>query len=256
LTSEFYNPILRPPWHPRRHCNEMAAPVPTIHEVGELALPDLPALPEFSRLVQVDAVGADGADMALTADDAERAALAQRLNLQSMAKLQVDVSLRRTAVGMVRLNVDFSANVVQSCVVTLEPVAARVADRFSLLCEGEQKRGKRGDTEGEVFVDPFGEDPVEPLDDGRIDVGELVAQHLSLSLDPYPRTPGIEIEAAMEGSGIAGTRTQAGAYLIAGDDAVLESQADEGQEKVNPFAVLEGWRSGGQDEGGTGSGTA
>ena len=196
---------------------------------------DLRAMPEFSRLVQVDAIGADGASLQLRADGKECAALARRLDLQDMTELQVDVSLRRTAVGLVRLNVDFSANVVQSCVVTLEPVAARVVDQFSLLCEGEQKRGKLDRAEGEVFVDPFGEDPVEPLDEGRIDLGELVAQHLSLSLDPYPRAPGTETGAALEDTGM---------------DGAPEDQVNDGADGVRPFAALAQWRSGGQGEGG------
>ena len=219
---------------------------------------DTRAQPEFSRLVQVDAIGADGAVIKMRADAKERAALALRLDLPSVADLQVDVSLRRTAVGLVRLNVDFSANVVQTCVVTLEPVAAKVSDRFSLLCEGEQKRGEKDHTEGEVFVDPFGEDPIEPLDDGRIDVGELVAQHLSLSLDPYPRTPGIKTEVVMEGAGIEVDGTNTGADMVAGADGAPEDNAGTSLDDVNPFAVLERWRSGGrsggQGDGGTGSG--
>ncbi len=244
LTGEFYVPILRRLCHFLRLHNEVAVPVSIIHEVGEFALTDLRAMPEFSRLVQVDAIGADGADIEMRADAAERAALAQRLGLQSIADLQLDVSFRRTAVGLVRLNVDFLADVVQSCVVTLEPVAARVRDRFSLLCEGEQKRGKKDDTEGEVFVDPFGEDPVEPLDEGRIDVGELVAQHLSLSLDPYPRARGIKVGVTMQ------------------DPEIIDAGAQAGprREGVNPFAVLERWqsdgKSGGQGDGGSEGGAA
>lgn len=234
LTVEFYVRILRRLWHPPCLVIGQVAPVSDILKVGEAALTDLRAMPEFSRFVQVDAIGADGAVLALHADAGERAALAQRLGLQSMANLRVDVSLRRTAVGLVRLNVDFSANVVQSCVVTLEPVVKQVADRFSLLCEGEKDRGKKDDAEGEVFVDPFGEDPIEPLDDGRIDVGELVAQHLSLSIDPYPRSAGIEFGTVMEGVGKDG--------------------ADTSPDGENPFAALGIWRSGersdGQDDGG------
>jgi hypothetical protein len=35
------------------------------------------------------------------------------------------------------------------------------------------------------------EDP-EPVIDGKIDAGELVAQYLSLAIDPYPRLEGEE----------------------------------------------------------------
>ncbi|MDP7546963.1 MAG: DUF177 domain-containing protein [Alphaproteobacteria bacterium] len=265
MTGEFDIRILRRLWHRLGLRNQAAVPISVIHEVGEFALTDMPAMPEFSRPVQVDAIGADGAVLEMQADAAERAALAERLGLQSVADLQVVVSLRRTAAGLVRLNVDFSANVVQSCVVTLEPVAAKVADRFSLLCEGEQKREKRSDTEGEVFVDPFGEDPIEPLEDGRIDVGELVAQHLSLSLDPSPRLPGIKTGVVMAGAGIeeAGTHAgadHAGAGMVAGDDGAPEDNAGASPDKASPFAVLERWRSGGrpggQGDGGSGNGAA
>ncbi|MBT3532770.1 MAG: DUF177 domain-containing protein [Rhodospirillaceae bacterium] len=187
-------------------------------------------MPEFSRLVQVDVIDEDGTTIVLRAEDDECAALARRLDLQGLSKLRAKVNLRRTAAGHVRLNVDFSANVVQSCVVSLEAAKGVVSDRFSVLCEGEQKRGKGQDAEGEVFVDPFGDDPVEPLDDGRFDVGELVAQNLSLSLDPYPRAPGMDGQALI---------AEVGAELVS------EPQGNGGDERENPFAALEQLR---QDE--------
>jgi uncharacterized metal-binding protein YceD (DUF177 family) len=83
---------------------------------------------------------------------------------------------------MVRLSADLDAAVTQTCVVTLEPVAADVADRFSLLF---------GAVEDEIDIALDSEaETVEPLADGVIDLGEVVAQQLSLVLDPYPRAPG------------------------------------------------------------------
>jgi len=254
LTHEFYITILRPRWCPRRRdhscCgNGVAIPVSVTPEVGEFALTDTRAMPEFSRLVQVDAVGKDAAVLSLQANDDECAAVAGRLALQSVAALRAEVSMRRTATGPVRLNVDFSANVVQSCVVTLEAVAATVADRFSVLCDGAQMRGKKGnDGLGDVFVDPFGEDPVEPLVDGCIDLGELVTQHLSLTLDPYPHVPGIEADEVMEDA--AGSRADVSLSLAAeGDDADAVLGSDTGPEKANPFAVLQNLRTGGRARG-------
>ena len=43
-------------------------------------------------------------------------------------------------------------------------------------------------TEGEVEIDPEAEVP-EPLVGGRLDLGEILAEELSLALDPYPRSP-------------------------------------------------------------------
>ena len=276
MTGEGYVPILRPRWCPLRRdsisCgNGVAAPVSVTPEVGEFALTDARAMPEFSRLVQVDMAGTKGNAVTITANGEECAAVAERLDLQAVSDLRAEASMRPAAAGLVRLNVDFSANVVQSCVVTLDAVMASVADRFSVLCEAEKRGGKADDADGEVFVDPFGEDPVESLVDGGIDLGELVIQHLSLALDPYPHAPGIDTGAVMEDA-----RTRPGEHdvsldLLAGkagpDDDIgadfgadLGAGAEAGAEKANPFAKLKTWRnggpSGGRGEGGAGGGTA
>ncbi len=256
LTHEIYITILRPRWCPCRRdhlcCgNGVAIAVSVTLEVGEFALTDTRAMPEFSRLVQVDAVGSDAAALTLRASDDECAAVAGRLDLQSITGLRAEVSMRRTAAGLIRLNVDFSANVVQSCVVTLDAVAATVADRFSVLCDGTQARGKKEDDgSGDVFVDPFGEDPVEPLVDGSLDLGELVTQHLSLSLDPYPHAPGIEADEVMDDA--AAGRAGVSLNLLADGadvdvpDPDAASDPETGSETANPFAVLRNMRTGGQ----------
>jgi uncharacterized metal-binding protein YceD (DUF177 family) len=40
------------------------------------------------------------------------------------------------------------------------------------------------------------DDPPDPIIAGRIDLGALVTEFLALSLDPYPRKPGVEFEDA------------------------------------------------------------
>ena len=44
------------------------------------------------------------------------------------------------------------------------------------------------EAEGEVEIDAEAETP-EPLVGGRLDLGEILAEELSLALDPYPRAP-------------------------------------------------------------------
>ncbi|HEX7970110.1 MAG TPA: YceD family protein, partial [Stellaceae bacterium] len=81
----------------------------------------------------------------------------------------------------------------QACVVTLEPVAARVEDSFALLYGAAEEEGAEEVVlSGEVEL-------VEPLPDRLLDIGEVVAQQLSLALDPYPRAPGAVAEAPQEG---------------------------------------------------------
>ena len=77
-----------------------------------------------------------------------------------------------------------AADVAQSCVVTFEPVAAKVEAEFDRLFSGDLP----AETEGEVEIDPEAEMP-EPLVAGKLDLGEILAEELSLALDPYPRSP-------------------------------------------------------------------
>lgn len=141
-----------------------------------------PGRPEFSRPVDTARLSRDESVHDIAAMPAERAALAQRFDLVSLDSLEARVRLRRAAGGFIRLTAEFSAEVVQSCIVTLEPVPSRVDEIFTLLYGTVEE-------EGDVALD--GEaDIVEPLEDGTIDLGEAVAQQLSLALDPYPRAPG------------------------------------------------------------------
>jgi uncharacterized metal-binding protein YceD (DUF177 family) len=148
---------------------------------------------EFSRLVPVDRLEQGEVIEEISAREGERRALAARFDLVALDGLRAEVSLRRIESGpIVRLEGRLSAEVVQTCVVSLEPVANRVEEAFSLLYapEGRIRPQRRG---GEVGGEERSEWP-EPIEQGAIDIGEAVAQQLALALDPYPRKPGIRLE--------------------------------------------------------------
>ena len=163
----------------RRQAASLAsAPARTLLEG---AVPWRRVTPEFSRPVEAPRTTGRPATHKIAANADERAALAQRFGLLSLDRLEAEVRLERLAGGLVRLSSTLSADAVQACVVTLEPVPARIAEEFSMLYgEGEDLRDVTLDGE---------EEPVEPLEGGRIDIGEAVAQQLSLALDPFPRAP-------------------------------------------------------------------
>jgi len=145
---------------------------------------------EFSRPVALDRATVAPHFREIVATEAERAALARRLGLVALDRLSARLSWRREASGIICLEGELEAEVAQSCVVTLEPVAARVADRF-------MRHFVQGDVpaEDEVVIDPEADDPAEPLGDGLVDAGEIVTQQLALALDPYPRAPDSELPA-------------------------------------------------------------
>ncbi len=141
---------------------------------------------ELSRVVTVGEIVADGGrTMTITADDQERAALARRFGLVDIAALGAEVRLRPTPIGDLDVRLALRAAVAQRCVVTLEPVDETVEEMFLL------RFSRDGDPEDEDWDVGDPDDPlVEAWPGAELDVGELVAQHLSLALNPYPRVPG------------------------------------------------------------------
>lgn len=139
--------------------------------------------PEFSRPVGVNTLPRGGRTIAIEADEAERAALARRFGLLALDDFKARLTLTAGRGDTVVVTGTLTAAVVQRCVVTLDPVPAAVEDEIEAVFADAAGRD-----EAEIEVDPLAAE-AEPLVDGRIDLGELAAQHLSLALDPYPRAP-------------------------------------------------------------------
>lgn len=165
--------------------------------------------PEFSRTVETNAVGDEGLEVGFEANAEERAALARRLGLLAIDRLSAAARLRRRSSGRIEAKVTFDADVLQSCVVSLEPVASHVSDAFEASFAETAEAGR--EIEVEVAFDEA--DPPEPIRGGRMELGELVAQHLLLALNPYPRRPDAEIPAEAEADGPAGREASPFAVL-------------------------------------------
>ena len=145
-------------------------------------------VPEFSRPVRIETIGAEPRPLSLEAEEPERAALAKRFGLGGIAKLEAELTLARRADEVVATGT-MRAEVTQSCVVTAEPVPANIEMPFEILfrpqpqaCGTEDEEVELSGTELDVVF----------YDGSSVDVGEAVAETLSLSLDPYPRAPGAE----------------------------------------------------------------
>jgi uncharacterized metal-binding protein YceD (DUF177 family) len=150
--------------------------------------------PEFSRPVRVDTLGTATRELSIGADAAERDAIAARFGLLAVDRLAADLSLTRngdavTATGTLK------ALVTQSCIATSEPVPAKLAEPFTILFRPHPDAA--ADEEIELSE---GELDVTFYDGASIDLGEAVAETLSLSLDPYPRCP--DAEAALQAAGV------------------------------------------------------
>ena len=121
-----------------------------------------------------------------------------------------------------RLDGMIHAQVVQTCVVSLQPVPATISEGIAMnFAEDADEEA----AEVEITYDL--DDSSEPIVNGRIDLGEAVAQQLALALDSYPRAPGAEIPAAYVGEGTGPTDGD----QSAGPDPDAPTTA-------NPFSLL------------------
>jgi uncharacterized metal-binding protein YceD (DUF177 family) len=153
-----------------------------------------PPAPEFPRSFVADRLGAAAVTETLSASAEERAALAKRLGLVELRQLSATVILERGLSGLIHVKGRLEADVVQTCVVTLVAFPSHVEDSFAL----DFGNGTVMPT-AEIDLDPD-YDPPEPIEDGVIDLGELVTQYLALALDPHPRAPGATLQSVWDDS--------------------------------------------------------
>lgn len=143
----------------------------------------------FSRLVAVRDVPPLGTHVTLTAEAGERAALAKLLKLSEVKRLEARLHVKPWGRDGLAVTGEVEADVVQTCVVTLEPFDAEVREEIEVRYTAEDAGA--GDlapgAEHEADLDA-----PDVLVNGSADLGALAAEHVALGLDPYPRKPGVE----------------------------------------------------------------
>ena len=141
---------------------------------------------DFAHRLTLDRIR-DGDRFDLVADAEELAAVATRLDLASLERLDAHAVLRREG-DSVCANGRVKASLEQRCVATGDPLRVRVDEAFDLRFIPEPKVAG-GDEEFEL-----GADELDTLfhDGQAIDLGAAIADSLALGLDPYPRSANAE----------------------------------------------------------------
>lgn len=160
-------------------------PTPTDTTRKICAMANQTSQPETLRVADLSA--GRGTCFTLAPDEAARADLAASLGIREIGKLRFEGALQPDGRRDWRLEAHLGATVVQSCVVTLEPVVTRIerditrrflADPAPLPEQGE--------------VEMPEDDSTEPLGQ-TIELGAVMAEALALALPDYPRAEGAEL---------------------------------------------------------------
>jgi len=184
---------------------------------------------EWSFPVAVEKLTAEPKIFHIEASEQERADLARRFGIVSVEDAKADITLQRVRGGVIHAMGTIHAQVTQSCVVSLAPVPATIQDEFegwfgddtsavSFARAKSEREAKKSNMETEMLEESV--DP-EPIINGKIDIGELAAQHLSLMLDPYPHAPGVKYELGVD---------------------TKEESAEGASLRKNPFEALKDWK--------------
>lgn len=137
----------------------------------------------ISRIIDIQALPDTGAEYKLAPSVEERRAIAERLGVQSIDTLTGEFVVRAVR-GGVEIELRIIASVGRICVASLEPMTEAIDEKIKMSFERIYSDDLENEDDGDILR--------EPLDGDEIDIGELLVQHLSLALDPYPRKEGAE----------------------------------------------------------------
>jgi uncharacterized metal-binding protein YceD (DUF177 family) len=140
---------------------------------------------ELGRLSQAG----DEVTIATTAEERQR--LAEWADVDAVDAFTAKIELRKLSPTRYAFDAELAADIVQSCVVTLEPVRTRIERKFSrdLLLTPTPRHVPK-----EIDIAPVDEDGREEIESLRYDLAVPVLEELALAIDPYPRAPGVAFE--------------------------------------------------------------
>ncbi len=125
-----------------------------------------------------------GMHLEIDAPESTRSEIVPLAGVRELPRLSAAFHLSRGGAG-VRVTGQVSARVGQTCVVTLEPIENGLEEQVDLMFSLASTGASQTDTKD-------GDEPPEPLVDGKLDLGAIATEFLLLGIDPYPRKAGVE----------------------------------------------------------------
>ena len=145
----------------------------------------------WSLPVRLDEIPETGLHLDFEADAAARTGVATAAGVNEVPRLAASFDVARHGRDGMRVVGTVSARVLQTCVVTLDPVENEIEEGINLVFVPPSALGPAAN---EVNLEAEAIEPPETLIDGVVDLGAVAAEFLMLGIDPYPRKPGVVFE--------------------------------------------------------------
>jgi uncharacterized metal-binding protein YceD (DUF177 family) len=135
----------------------------------------------------------------IEADPAIRQAMAEMGGLREVLSAQASLDVTPTSGGRFHVAGRVRARIGQTCVVTLEEIETDIDEPVDLIfAPSEQVPQMAALVDDAEQGDEDTPDPLEPIENGMIDLGKVATDALYLAVDPYPRKPGAVFEPMVE----------------------------------------------------------
>ena len=173
--------------------------------------------------VSVQRLPQKGVSVKIEADEKERAALRDFHELEDVRSFRADLQFVPWKKDGIRVRGAVKADIVQACVVTLEPIETSIDAEIDALYVPENSRLARlpVDENGELIISAEGPDVPETFSGDLLDAGAIAEEFFELAIDPYPRKEGAEPVSPI----------------------VVDDDNDTGATRPsNPFAALKDWK--------------
>jgi hypothetical protein len=164
--------------------------------------PEKPPLERFYNLADLSEAGDE---VRISAGPEDLPALARWAGVDRIERFEAVVTLGRLSHSRFLYKADLVADLVQSCVVTLEPVKSRLERHFSRalhLLRGHA-RPRPEEEGGGVLTLAAGEDEApEEIESPHFDLAAPLLEELVLGIDPYPRAEAVEFAPPPEAAAV------------------------------------------------------
>ena len=143
--------------------------------------------------IRLDSMPVAGRDVTVSPGADERAAVAARIGVSAVDKLDVALHAVRFR-GGIRVTGRLTATVTQPSVVTLEPVIEQIAEPIDRIFLPGGEKDYAVAANAEIFVDLDGDDVPDHFEGNEADLTDLIIETLALAVDLYPRGPGESLD--------------------------------------------------------------
>ena len=124
----------------------------------------------------------------------ELRALAKWAGVEEVTRLHAHIEVHAHSRTRFTEEIAFEADIVQSCVVTLQPVHTHIARKLTRALHVMPGVERFADKGGSVPSASVGDDSPDEIDSPVYDLGTPLREELVLAIDPYPRAPGVAFE--------------------------------------------------------------